>query len=151
MNILPDFELMKDKKKIIAAGGLILNDDKDILMIFRRGFWDLPKGKLDPGETIEHCAVREVQEETGLMNIDLVQFLTITYHEYFDTYLQQDVIKESHWYLMVAPGKQSLFPQTEEDITAIKWVNTSDLTECLQNTYSNIKEVMAVFSSIQPL
>jgi 8-oxo-dGTP pyrophosphatase MutT (NUDIX family) len=61
MNILPDFKHMKEKKKIIAAGGLVLNEDKEILMIFRRGFWDLPKGKLDPDETIEHCALREVQ------------------------------------------------------------------------------------------
>ena len=151
MNILPDFKHMKEKKKIIAAGGLVLNEDNEILMIFRRGFWDLPKGKLDPDETIEHCALREVQEETGLNNVTLGQFLTITYHEYFDTYLQEEVIKESHWYCMVATSKQPLIPQTEEDITEIRWVNPSDLKECLQNTYPNIKEVLAVFSSIQPL
>lgn len=140
---------MSKNKKIIAAGGLVLNEDNEILMIFRRGFWDLPKGKLDPGETIENCALREVKEETGLTNITLAQFLTITYHDYFDQYIQELVTKESHWYLMVAAGKQSLIPQSEEDITGIKWVNPSDLKECLQNTYPNIKEVIGVFSSIQ--
>ena len=59
------------KKTIIAAGGLVLNEKNELLMIFRRGFWDLPKGKVDEGETLEQCAVREVKEETGLQNIRL--------------------------------------------------------------------------------
>ena len=54
--------------KIIAAGGLVTNENNELLMIFRRGKWDLPKGKLDKGETIEECAIREVEEETGIGN-----------------------------------------------------------------------------------
>src|SRR5215469_11706824 len=78
-------------KKIIAAGGLVFNDKNELLMIFRRGKWDLPKGKLDEGESIEACAVREVQEETGL-NVELQSFIGLTYHEYFDKYSEKDVI-----------------------------------------------------------
>ena len=67
---------------VLASGGLIRNEQNEILLIFRRGKWDLPKGKLDAGETLETCAVREVEEETGLRNIELQQPLTITYHTY---------------------------------------------------------------------
>ena len=68
---------------IQAAGGLVLNEKNKLLMIFRRGKWDLPKGKLDKGETLEDCAVREVEEETGLQSIKLISPLIITYQTYF--------------------------------------------------------------------
>ena len=129
-------------KKIIAAGGLVTNNNNELLMIFRRGKWDLPKGKLDEGETIEECAVREVEEETGIGNLELGSLLGITYHEYFDKYVNEDVIKETHWYLMKAKGSTEAFPQTEEDILEIKWVPDENLEECLKNTYSTIKEVL---------
>jgi 8-oxo-dGTP pyrophosphatase MutT (NUDIX family) len=136
-----------DKKRIIAAGGLVFNDQNELLMIYRRGFWDLPKGKLDPGESIEACAIREVEEETGLKEIELGKFISITLHEYFDPYLKEEVIKESHWYHMKVKGEPSLIPQTEEDITQIKWVDSMDLADYLKNTYSTIKEVIKLFSS----
>ncbi len=138
-----------DKKRIIAAGGLVFNEQNELLMIFRRGFWDLPKGKLDPGETIEACAVREVQEETGLTKIELGKFITITLHEYFDPFLKEEVIKESHWYHMKVKGNPPLTPQTEEDITLIKWVGGDLLPAYLTNTYANIIEVISLFSSSQ--
>jgi 8-oxo-dGTP pyrophosphatase MutT (NUDIX family) len=59
------------KKTIVAAGGLVFNENKELLMIYRRSKWDLPKGKLDEGETIEECAIREVEEETGVQQIIL--------------------------------------------------------------------------------
>jgi 8-oxo-dGTP pyrophosphatase MutT (NUDIX family) len=138
------------KKRIIAAGGLVFNEHNELLMFLRRGYWDLPKGKLDPGETIEACAVREVEEETGLRNITLGKFITITTHEYFDTYLDEEVIKESHWYHMVAASDQPLTPQAEEDITLIKWVKKDALPEYLNNTYPTIVEVIRLFFSEQP-
>ena len=138
------------KKRIIAAGGLVFNEHNELLMFLRRGYWDLPKGKLDPGETIEACAVREVEEETGLRNITLGKFITITTHEYFDTYLDEDVIKESHWYHMAAGSDQPLVPQAEEDITLIKWVKKDALPEYLNNTYPTIVEVIRLFFSEQP-
>ncbi len=136
-----------DKKRIIAAGGLVTNEKNELLMIYRRGFWDLPKGKLDRGETIEACAVREVQEETGLMAIHLGKFITITLHEYFDTYLKEAVIKESHWYHMLIVGDPLLIPQIEEDITEIKWVPFKELPEYFTKTYPTIIEVITLFSS----
>jgi 8-oxo-dGTP pyrophosphatase MutT (NUDIX family) len=129
-------------KKIIAAGGLVFNDKNELLMIFRRGKWDLPKGKLDEGESIEDCALREVTEETGLQNVQLENFLGSTFHEYFNTYTNEDVIKETHWYKMHATADQPLIPQTEEQIEIIEWVAEENIIEKLENSYKNIVEII---------
>jgi len=129
-------------QKIIAAGGLVLNDNNELLMIFRRGKWDLPKGKLDEGEKIEDCALREVQEETGLQQIKILDFLGETFHEYFDEYSKTDVVKETHWFKMHAENGQPLIPQTEEDIEVIEWVDENNVLEKLQNSYPNIIEII---------
>ena len=129
-------------KKIIAAGGLVFNDKNELLMIFRRGKWDLPKGKLDEGEDIEDCAVREVKEETGLENVSIENFTGLTFHEYFDTHLNEDVRKETHWYKMKAKGMQALIPQTEEDIEIIEWVDAKHIPGKLENSYANIVEII---------
>jgi len=129
-------------KKIIAAGGLVLNDKKELLMIFRRGKWDLPKGKLDDGESIEDCALREVKEETGLQKVDVEQFAGFTYHQYFDPYLNREVIKETHWFKMYAPQGQQLIPQQEENIELIEWVDKKNVSDKLNNSYPNIIEII---------
>jgi mutator protein MutT len=130
------------KKKIIAAGGIVENEKGEILMMSRRGFWDLPKGKLDEGESIEACAVREVQEETGLQNVELISFLCKTQHEYFDKWINEDVAKETWWYLMKSSSLEKLIPQTEEDIEQLIWVNKKEMDKYLVNTYPSIKEVL---------
>jgi len=129
-------------KEIIAAGGLVFNEDGDLLMIFRRGRWDLPKGKLDDDEQIKDCAVREVKEETGLRKLHVKRFLGITYHKYFDTHINEEAIKETHWFEMIAKGDQKLTPQTEEDIERIEWVDQKNIPEKLQQTYPNIAEII---------
>jgi 8-oxo-dGTP pyrophosphatase MutT (NUDIX family) len=133
-------DYIKDKIIIEAAGGLVFNEKNELLMIFRRGFWDLPKGKVDEGETLEQCAVREVQEETGLHNIKLGAFLTTTYHTY--PLKGQTILKPSHWYKMVNWGNETLIPQTEEDITAIKFVSKEIAYTLLEEMYPTIKIVV---------
>jgi len=130
---------------IIAAGGIVLNPKQEILWIFRRGFWDLPKGKLDPGETIPQCALREVEEETGINDIQLNDLITITYHEYFDKYLNTQVTKETHWYKMSIQDLQNGVPQTEEDIEKMEWFPINVLEIPMQHTYENIKLVIAAY------
>ncbi len=127
---------------IIAGGGLVFNENDALLMIFRRGFWDLPKGKLDDGETIEACAVREIQEETGLQKVILGEFIGITQHHYFDKYINKNAIKESHWYKMTTNSSEILKPQTEEDITEIRWINKEDLPSFLAKSYPSIVEIV---------
>jgi len=130
---------------IIAAGGIVMNPNQEILWIFRRGFWDLPKGKLDPNETIEACAVREVMEETGISHLVLDELILKTRHQYHDKYLNEEVEKTTYWYAMTTDTLQDGKPQTEEDIEAIAWVNQADLAPYLAKTYDTIKEVMEVF------
>ena len=130
---------------IIAAGGIVMNPNKEILWIFRRGFWDLPKGKLDPNETIEACAIREVMEETGIDHLVLGELILTTKHQYHDKYLDTQVEKTTYWYAMTTDLIQEGIPQTEEDIEAIAWVNKEALTPYLEKTYDTIKEVMEAY------
>ncbi len=135
------------KTIIVAAGGLVWNEKNELLMIFRQGKWDLPKGKLDDGETIEECAVREVVEETGLKEVKLGGFIGITQHEYYDKYIHQEAIKESHWYAMKASSNQTFIPQTDEDITEIKWVEPTTIQKFLKNSYLNIELIIKQYFS----
>ena len=130
---------------IIAAGGIVVNPNKEILWIFRRGFWDLPKGKLDPNETIEACALREVMEETGVSNLVLGDLIMTTTHLYHDMYLNTEVEKTTYWYKMTTDQLQHGIPQTEEEIEAIAWVKKEDIAPYLAKTYDTIKQVMASF------
>ena len=145
----PDLEELKKAlyKKftiVVAAGGLVQNEKKEILLIFRRGKWDLPKGKLDKGENLEACAVREVEEETGLQKVKLLSPLTITYHTYHEG--ARFILKESHWYRMKVMGEQKLVPQLEEAITEIKWVNPIDLEKYMKNAYPSVVDVLQLLS-----
>jgi len=131
--------------QIIAAGGLVTNPQGQILWIFRRGFWDLPKGKLDEGETIQTCAVREVEEETGIKNIRLHELLKFTNHIYFDTHLNQEVVKRTYWFHMSISKEQKGIPQETEDIEKIEWHSLATAKHCLEQTYPTIIEVIEAY------
>lgn len=144
----PDLDELKKqfykKFKIIkAGGGLVLNEKDEILLIFRRGKWDLPKGKLDQGETIEECAVREVEEETGLKNITLISPLLTTFHTYFEG--SNFALKESYWYTMKVNGNQQLNPQIEEDIHEIKWVTNEEAVKLFPTCFPSVIDVIKVY------
>jgi ADP-ribose pyrophosphatase YjhB (NUDIX family) len=128
-------------KTIVAAGGIVENEKGELLMIFRKQHWDLPKGKLDEGETIEECAVREVEEETGLQNVELGELIDITLHRYEEN--NASVTKKTYWYKMNASSDNKLTPQVEEDIHEIKWVKKNELHSYLENTYLNIKYIIS--------
>jgi 8-oxo-dGTP pyrophosphatase MutT (NUDIX family) len=123
----------------VAAGGLITNPEGEILLMFRRGKWDLPKGKLDEGESLEECAVREVREETGLQNISLENKITETYHYY--PLKEKKVLKHTHWYKMQFTGTELTVPQIEEGIMDIQWIRPDNLGKYLKFSYNNIVDV----------
>lgn len=131
----------KEKRILVrAAGGLVVNEKGEVLFMFRLGKWDLPKGKLDPGETLEICALREVEEETGLSQLELKKFLLVTEHEYEERGLL--ILKNTHWYLINATGSQKLVPQTDEDILELRWFGAGDFNIVARNTYPGIIEVL---------
>lgn len=123
-----------------AAGGLVRNEYDQILMIFRRGRWDFPKGKLDKGEKLEDCAVREVEEETGLRNVKLLFPLTVTCHTYHEG--TRHILKESHWFSMTVAGEQNLTPQAEEDISDLKWIDKKELNSYVERTFPLISDII---------
>jgi 8-oxo-dGTP pyrophosphatase MutT (NUDIX family) len=126
-----------------AAGGLVENEKGELLMIFRRGKWDLPKGKLDKGETLEACAIREVEEETGLQRIQLLSPLPVTYHTYHEG--SKYILKESYWYYMKVEGTQELIPQTGEGIDVVKWVNRENARDYYPESFPSVIDVIEAF------
>ena len=125
---------------IHAAGGLVINDHEKYLFIKRRDKWDLPKGKLDRNETFEIAAKREVMEECGFEDITIVNPLLSTYH----TYLLKGemVLKKTSWFEMRYEGNRTPIPQTEEEITEIRWFDKGNLQEIIENTYLSVLDVM---------
>lgn len=123
-----------------AAGGLVFNEDGKVLFIFRRGKWDLPKGKIDAGENPEQAAVREVSEETGLVKPVITQTICDTYHIY--PLKGQFILKKTYWFKMKSAGIQKPIPQTEEDITEALWLNAGNIRNVIQNTFPSIIDVM---------
>ncbi len=128
---------------IEAAGGIVQNDKKELLFIYRLNKWDLPKGKVEQNEDIADCAKREVEEETGVTLLTIEQKIGETYHTY-NAY-GKHFLKTTHWYYITCPSKQTLVPQTQENIDQIKWVATKDINDPLSNTYPSIKDILAQF------
>ena len=125
--------------EVNAGGGLVENRRGDFLLINRNGLWDLPKGHQDPGEDIRSTALREVQEETGIEELELRYLICITDH----CYKRNDIwhLKHTWWYSMLDHKPLDLIPQREEDISKAAWVAKSSLPSFLQNTYPSIVEV----------
>ncbi|WP_374165390.1 NUDIX hydrolase [Arcticibacter sp. MXS-1] len=126
---------------IKAAGGLVKNEVNQYLFIFRKGKWDLPKGKLDEGEQTRIAAEREVEEECGIKVLKVGDRLCKTWHVYEDR--GQIVFKKTSWFKMKA-RKQKLVPQLEEEITEARWVDGGDFAFIKQNTFPLIKDIISL-------
>lgn len=128
---------------IEAAGGIVQNEKKQLLFIYRLEKWDLPKGKMEKKEKADECALREVEEETGVTKLKLKNKVGETHHTY--NAFGKHFLKTTYWYYMTCSSKQALKPQTEENITEIKWINTKDIKEPMENTYASIKDILSTF------
>ncbi|WP_294203370.1 NUDIX domain-containing protein [uncultured Chryseobacterium sp.] len=138
-------EFQKLFRIIEAAGGLVNNTQGDLLFIKRLGKWDLPKGKMEKGESREESAVREIEEETGLANVELIQFINTTYHIYVERNGDK-VLKCTHWFEMSFDGEDTSKPQIEEGITEVAWKNTAQIKdEVFPSTFKNIKLIVKEF------
>ncbi|UOU96955.1 NUDIX domain-containing protein [Chryseobacterium daecheongense] len=140
-------EFQKLFRIIEAAGGIVSNPDQDILFIRRLGKWDLPKGKMEKGESREESAVREIEEETGLKDVELKKFINTTYHIYVERNGEK-ILKCTHWFDMSFKGEDTSKPQIEEGITEVAWKNVSQIeSEVFPNTFRNIELIIKEFWS----
>ncbi len=149
-----DFEVVDQEKafrnfrasmiNMDAAGGVVRRNDK-LLFIFRNGKWDLPKGKIDDGESPEIAALREVKEECGLNGHQILKPLPSTYHIYRSPYRAtrgEWIFKQTFWFEMENTVEEKPVPQTEEGITEIRWFDPGELDEVLANTYENLRPLI---------
>ena len=130
-----------------AAGGVVLRNDK-LLFICRKKIWDLPKGKIDRGESAKEAALREVEEECGIVGHRITKSLLSTYHIYQSTnkYEQAEwIFKETQWFEMSYSGDNHGTPETAEEITRVKWFARNELEEAWSNTYGNLKQVIQIY------
>ena len=134
-------ETFKSKLQVVqAGGGLVRNQSGKMLFIFRKGKWDLPKGKIDKGETILEGAKREVKEETGVKKLQINRLAGITYHIFKRNDIYQ--LKETHWFYMATTYNGKLQPEIQEDITKAKWKGPKKMAKALENSYENIKYLL---------
>ena len=132
------------KKKLpvaVAAGGVVQNEEGKVLFIYRKKRWDLPKGKVEKGETLQEGAKREVKEETGVKKIKVGDLVGVTYHIFKRNNRYQ--LKESHWFYMTTKYEGELVPQTKEDITKAVWKGKQKSVKALEKTYPNIAHLFA--------
>lgn len=127
-------------KEIQAAGGVVLNDSEDVLLIKRQGKWDLPKGKKDDEERIEDAAVREVMEECGVQKLNLGEFITKSFHTY--QLEGERVLKTTYWYFMHLDHHEDFKPQEEENITEVEWFKIKQINLEKLDTYNSIRDVL---------
>jgi 8-oxo-dGTP pyrophosphatase MutT (NUDIX family) len=125
-----------------AAGGVIrkASPGEQVLMIYRLGKWDLPKGKLDPGESTEEAAIREVEEECGISGMKITKQLPDTWHMYFHKGAWK--LKHTCWYEMLYEGTETPRPQLEEHIQEVRWVTPRELAFLLPGAYNSIRELL---------
>ncbi len=135
------WEIFTKKFPIIdAAGGLVERSDDKFLFIYRNNKWDLPKGGIEKKELIIEAAQREVKEETGLADLIVINKIGETYHIFKKG--KNFRLKRTYWFKMKSDYQGELFPQEEEGITSVEWINKKRIPEIFKNSYENIKEIV---------
>ena len=127
-------------KTIYASGGIVKNKKSEVLFIFRRGKWDLPKGKADKGESKKQTALREVGEETGVKELVISKFFRTSFHIVRSN--KKYYLKETTWYLMNSNYEGDLIPQIDEGIKSVKWKNLKQVKKIKEKTFKNISIIL---------
>ena len=133
-------------KELTAAGGVLFKVEGKalhVLLIHRRGVWDLPKGKLEEGESIEECAIREVEEEVGCATPENMGQLAHTYHQYKEG--RKSYGKTTYWYAMTTTTEHNFTPEAKENIEKVSWFTLEEAIgkvgfENLENVLVSFKE-----------
>lgn len=144
----PSLELssfFKNFQWIEAAGGVVRNNKTDaLLFIFRNGIWDLPKGKIENGETPQEGALREIEEECCIRNMEIESQLSPTYHIYFA--YEKYWIKKTYWFALTS-SQIELQPQKEENISEATWFSENKIESVRKNTFKSILDVIDEYLS----
>lgn len=136
---------IKTKFKVIEAAGGVVDNHNKTLLIYRKGRWDIPKGKIEKGEKKRVCAIREVEEETGV-KAEIITKICTTWHTYVTN--RKYILKKTHWYSMQCIDDTHLSPQQEENIKEAKWMTLSELRAALYESYRSIRVVIQEYHKI---
>jgi len=140
-----DFEVLKKDflglfELIEGAGGLVKNSKEELLMIYRNGKWDLPKGKIEKDEKKDVAAIREVEEECGIDQLRIIKELPQTLHIY--KIKSKFILKKTYWFLMKSEYAGKLTPQIEEGITKVKWIGKKELEKVAKNSFNSLQHLL---------
>lgn len=130
-------QFLKLLPNVEAGGGKVFNDKGEVLFIYRNNKWDLPKGRIDGKETFEEGAIREVEEETGVKGLKVTKPLSTTYHIFKRN--GKHKIKITYWFEMTTSYDGPLIPEEKEGITKVDWLNESEISKAIENSYANIR------------
>lgn len=122
----------------IAAGGWVWNEKDELLMIYRNGYWDIPKGHLEKGEEINECAIREVKEETGISQLSIKNEIGVSRHIY--EHKNKMILKITYWFYMTTNSIENMIPQTEEGIEEVKWIPANSVDNYMGKSWSSLQE-----------
>ena len=131
---------IKERFNVVKAGGGIVEKEGKFLMIHRKGQWDLPKGKKEKKESVESCAIREVEEETGV-KVKISHEITAIWH----TYMQNGkyILKKTYWYAMSCQDDSRMKPQKKEGIKEVKWMTMKEMQLALVSSYRSLRYVVS--------
>ena len=137
------FSKLFEEFDFIEAAGGIVKRKKSYLFIKRNGVWDIPKGKIEKGESVKFAAIREIEEECGIKKPKIDKLIGLTYHTYL--YKGRPTIKKTYWYSLFYDGPKKTKGQVEEGISKVKWFKVGDLSKVKSNTYASISEVLDMY------
>lgn len=137
-NITKAKEFVKTQYLVIEAAGGIVRKERKILMIYRLKKWDLPKGKMEKGESPLLGALREVEEEC-MVKAEPIKEVCHTWHTY--TRNKKKYLKKTYWYAMDCLDDSKMRAQTEERIEEVRWMNEVEVKDVLYDSYFSIRYV----------
>ncbi len=138
-------DYLKSKFKVVQAAGGVVEKAGKLLLIYRKKRWDLPKGKLDEKESIKDCAVREVEEETGV-KVKIDHKIEAVWHTY--TANRKYILKKTHWFAMTCLNDKKMAPQKEEGIKKVEWMDLDQVRIALHDSYRSIRYVMQEYTKL---